>query len=324
MFPVSPSSKLKEDEKFCFSPVKWYLDRDVTELNWAWDDYISYIELEKLIHEVGYTSLKGIWYVNPRFSFSRGLTPIENDRDVLRFDKYVEGFDLVDVYVEHAIDIPVIVDEEELGNDGNLAENVAEGGPNVEVENMDEGVTSVEVENVAEGHPNVEVENMDEGVTNVEAENVAEGNPNVEVDNMDEGVTNVDGENVVEGPTNVEGENMQEGDNNDDVDFVGDSDDDSIEVDWTTVLPTDTSEVPTKHVADEDSDQLYTPPNIEDEQEYEHFPNFQSSGTLNFKLDLVFNNKDVIKDAVKEYAMVNNKNVYFKKNDGKMMVVNYE
>ncbi|XP_058775583.1 uncharacterized protein LOC131649849 [Vicia villosa] len=265
------------------SPVKWYLDGDVTELNWAWDVYyISYIELKKLIHELGYTGLKCIWYVNPRFSFAKGLTTIENDRDVQIFAKDVEGFYLGDVYVEHGIGIPVVVDEEELGKDWNLAENVAEDDPNVEVENMNEGVTNVEVQNVVEGDPNVEVDNMDEG------------------------------KNVVEGSTNVEGENMQEGDNNveadsDDVDFVGDSDDDSIELDWTIILPTDTSEVPTEHVVDEDSDQLYTPPASEDEQEYEHFQNFQSSETLNFKLGLAFNKKDVIKDAIKEYAMVNKK-----------------
>lgn len=36
---------------------------------------------------------------------------------------------------------------------------------------------------------------------------------------------------------------------------------------------------------------------------------------------MVINNKDVIRNIVKEYAMDGKKNVYFKKNDGKRMVV---
>ncbi|XP_058722129.1 spore wall protein 2-like [Vicia villosa] len=267
MFSVPPSSKLKEDEKFYFNLVKWCLDGDVTKLNWEWDvDYISYIELEKLIHEVGHTSLKCIWYVNPRFSFARGLTAIENDRDILRFAKDVEGFDVMDVNVEHDVDIPDIVYEEELGKDGNLAKNVAEGDPTVEVDNMDKGVTNVEAENVAEGDPTVEVDNMAEGDPTVEVYNMTEDVTNVEVDNMTEGDNNVEGENVgegenmtkgdnnVDGENMVEGENMIEGDDNvegknvvegdsDDGDFVGDSNDDSIDLDWTIVLPTNTSAI---------------------------------------------------------------------------------
>lgn len=222
-----------------------------------------------------------------------GLTPIENDRDVLRFVKDVEGIDSVDIYVEHAIDISDIVYEEELGKYGNFAENVAKGDPNVEVDNMDEGVTNVKAENVAEG------------LTTVEGENMADGDNNVEGEDMDEGGTNVEGD-------------------SDDVDFTGDSDDDSIQPDCTTVLHTVTSEVRTENVMDEDLDQLYTPPVNEDEQEYEHFPNLQISETLNFKLGFVFNNKDVIKDVIKEYEIVNNKNVFFKKNDGRRMLVNSE
>ena len=115
--------------------VKWYLDGDVTELSWAWDvDYMSYIKLEKLIHLVGYTSMKCIWYVNPRYSFARGFTAIENDKDVLKFAKDVEGFELVDVYVEHDVDVPDIVDEAELGQDGPICDN-----DGVEVDNVAAG-----------------------------------------------------------------------------------------------------------------------------------------------------------------------------------------
>lgn len=70
-----------------------------------------------------------------------------------------------------------------------------------------------------------------------------------------------------------------------------------------------------------DSDKLYTPPASEDEQEYEHFPNFKNGETIKFQLGMVFNNKDLIWDAIKEYAMDSKKNVFLKKNDEKRMVV---
>lgn len=39
---------------FVHTLVKWYLDGEVTEMTWGWDiDYMSYIELEKLIKSVG-------------------------------------------------------------------------------------------------------------------------------------------------------------------------------------------------------------------------------------------------------------------------------
>ncbi|XP_058783131.1 uncharacterized protein LOC131657786 [Vicia villosa] len=189
---------------------------------------------------------------------------------------------------------------------------------------MDEDVTNVNIDNVAEG------ENMNEADNVVKGENNGEGEDNAEGLDNAEGMDNAEGENNVKGKDNAEGEYMNEADNNiddgtdDDSDFVADSDEESLDLDWTIVLPIDTSAMPTENVVDEDSDQLYTPPGSEYEEEYEHFPNFQSSEIKKFKLGLVFNNKDVIKDDIKEDAMVNNKNVYFKKNDVKRIVVNCE
>lgn len=59
--------------------------------------------------------MKCIWYCNPRFSFSRGLTSIKNDADVLKFVEDVKGYDLDDVYVKHCVDTPDIVDDTDLG-----------------------------------------------------------------------------------------------------------------------------------------------------------------------------------------------------------------
>lgn len=54
-------------------------------------------------------------YWNPRFNFSRGLRPLNNDNDMMIFAKYVIGYEVIDVYVEHNIDNPEIVDASELG-----------------------------------------------------------------------------------------------------------------------------------------------------------------------------------------------------------------
>ncbi|KAI5386883.1 hypothetical protein KIW84_073142 [Lathyrus oleraceus] len=46
--------------------------------------------------------------------FYRGLRPLNNDRDVLKFSKYVVGYDVIDVYVEHTVVTPEIIDDNEV------------------------------------------------------------------------------------------------------------------------------------------------------------------------------------------------------------------
>lgn len=55
--------------------------------------------------------MKCLWYVNPRFSFARGLKSIENDVDILKLAEDVKEYDLVNVYGKHGVDISDIVDE---------------------------------------------------------------------------------------------------------------------------------------------------------------------------------------------------------------------
>ncbi|CAL5200759.1 unnamed protein product [Lathyrus oleraceus] len=107
--------RIHHRKKLVETPVKWYVNREVTEMNWSWDvDYMSYMELEDMIKSEGYVNIKCLWYWNPTYSFSRGLRPLNNDQDVLQFSKDVVSYDVIDVYVEHSVGIPEIIDDSEL------------------------------------------------------------------------------------------------------------------------------------------------------------------------------------------------------------------
>lgn len=75
---------------------------------------MSYMELESMIQNEGYTNIKYLWYWNPTYKFSRSLRPLNNDQDILQFSKDDVGYDVIDVYVEHNVEIPDIVDDSEL------------------------------------------------------------------------------------------------------------------------------------------------------------------------------------------------------------------
>ncbi|CAL5204561.1 unnamed protein product [Lathyrus oleraceus] len=101
--------------KLVETPVKWYVNGEVTEMNWSWDvDYMSYMDVEDMIKSEGYVNIKCLWYWHPAYSFSRGLRPLNNDQDVLQFSKDVVGYYVIDVYVEHNVGIPQIIDDSEL------------------------------------------------------------------------------------------------------------------------------------------------------------------------------------------------------------------
>jgi hypothetical protein len=53
----------------------------------------------------------------------------------------------------------------------------------------------------------------------------------------------------------------------------------------------------------------------------EKFPNYKPGEGISFQTTLKFNNKKLIRDAVKEYAMEKNNNIWIKKNDAKRIVV---
>lgn len=72
------------------------------------------MELESLIQSEGYDNIKCLWYWNPEYSFPRGLRPLNNDQDVLQFSKDVIGYEIIDVYVEHNVEISKIVNAREI------------------------------------------------------------------------------------------------------------------------------------------------------------------------------------------------------------------
>lgn len=72
---------------------------------------------------------------------------------------------------------------------------------------------------------------------------------------------------------------------------------------------------------DDDSNVLHTPPTSDDDEEHERFPAYKSGKVFKFQLGIIFNNKEMVRDALKEYAMEIKKNVALKKNDGKRTVV---
>ncbi|KAI5393729.1 hypothetical protein KIW84_060734 [Lathyrus oleraceus] len=117
-----------------------------------------------------------------------------------------------------------------------------------------------------------------------------------------------------------------------DPDYVGSEDDldsaskteyehsDEIDdMDWTTFIPYDklVDKVNNSDV-DDDFDALHTPP-ASDDEEHERFPAYKSGDMYKFQLGMMFNNKEMLKDALKEYAMKMKKNVLLKKNYGKRM-----
>ncbi|XP_050918716.1 uncharacterized protein LOC127136166 [Lathyrus oleraceus] len=75
------------------------------------------------------------------------------------------------------------------------------------------------------------------------------------------------------------------------------------------------------HGDSEDSDHLYTPPGSDDEDEGMKYPTYKSSQGMKFQLRMLFTNKEMIRDVVKDYVMENQKNVFIKKNDSKRIVV---
>lgn len=135
------------------------------------------------------------------------------------------------------------------------------------------------------------------------------------------------------GSENVNDDNKNSGD--DDTDYVGSEDeldnfsdteyeynDEIHDLDWTRVLPSDNldDKVNNSNVED-DSNMLHTPlVSGDDDEEHEKFPAYKHGEVFKFQLGMMFNNKDMVKDALKEYAMEMKKKFALKKNDANRMV----
>lgn len=66
-----------------------------------------------------------------------------------------------------------------------------------------------------------------------------------------------------------------------------------------------------------DSGQLYTPPKSGDDEEHEKFPAYKSGEDFKFQLGMVFNNKELMSETLKDYATKKMENAFIKKNDGR-------
>lgn len=51
------------------------------------------------------------------------------------------------------------------------------------------------------------------------------------------------------------------------------------------------------------------PPNSKDDQEYENFSTYKNGERVKFQFSMIFNNKDLIRDVIKENAMERKKNI---------------
>ncbi|KAI5395389.1 hypothetical protein KIW84_061825 [Lathyrus oleraceus] len=143
------------------------VNEEVTEMNWSWDvDYMSYMELKDMIKSESYVNIKCLWYWNPAYRFSRGLRPLNNDQDVLQFSKDVVRYDVINVYVEHSMGIPEIIDDNELDVELDTEDDVQCTGFKsayvIEEVTIDPNVVVEEVitdhNGIAEEDPNVVVE----------------------------------------------------------------------------------------------------------------------------------------------------------------------
>lgn len=103
------------------TPFKLYVKGKVDEMDWEWDvDYINHYKLEELVKcEEHYNNIKCMWYWFPKYSFQRGLRPLNCDDHVLQFVKDMKDYEVADIYVEHKVDTPVLPED----GDGHEVQN---------------------------------------------------------------------------------------------------------------------------------------------------------------------------------------------------------
>ncbi|KAI5445868.1 hypothetical protein KIW84_013915 [Lathyrus oleraceus] len=143
--------RIHHREKLVETHVKWYVNGEVTEMNWSWDvDYMAYMELEDMIKSESYVNIKYLWYWNHAYRFSHGLRPLNNDQDVLQFSKDVVGYDIIYVFKsadvtkdDSELDVNIKANSEETPN--GVTEEVTTD-PNVVAEKVTND-TNVDVNN---------------------------------------------------------------------------------------------------------------------------------------------------------------------------------
>ncbi|CAI8610236.1 unnamed protein product [Vicia faba] len=281
------------------SPVKWYVDGLVYELDLKCDtDYMSYMDLENMIKEEGYMNIKCMWYWNPKYSFSRGLRPLNCDSDVLKLAEDIKGFNLVDVYVEHSIEVTHVEDnidgclnyvDDEVDSDVEITSNHDEA----EVEVGSEPIKAeVEV-----GSEPIEDE-VEVGSKPIEAK-VEVGSKPIRMDDGDDDDDYIVSEGEISSSSHEDNEHDAESENVKE----------HVDLDWITVIHyDDAGDKAINSEDDPDFDVLHTPNESCSDEEQDKFPSFKSDSSK-FELGMVFNNKEKVHEVVADYALKMKKNV---------------
>ncbi|KAI5433562.1 hypothetical protein KIW84_020741 [Lathyrus oleraceus] len=190
--------------------------------------------LEDMIKSEDYVNIKCLWYWNPAYNFFCGLRPLNNDQDVLHFSKDVVGYGVVNVYMEHSVGIPEIIDDSELDVEDDVQCIGFKSADVTEVVTTDPNVVAEEVTidpNVVAKEVTIDLNGSVEKVT-TDPNGVAKEvtiYPNVVAEKF---TTNID-EDYVASKSSFE-----------DNEFQFSKESEESEMDWTKVLPQETGTQP--------------------------------------------------------------------------------
>jgi hypothetical protein len=88
-----------------------YVKGQMDEMNWG-VDFTSYKDVVELVKSLGYRDFKSLYYRHPQLALSRGLRPLNCDDNVLTFIEDIKGYEVVEVYLEHLVDTPILIEED--------------------------------------------------------------------------------------------------------------------------------------------------------------------------------------------------------------------
>ncbi|KAI5437003.1 hypothetical protein KIW84_023213 [Lathyrus oleraceus] len=175
---------------------------------------------------------RGKFVETPVNCFSRGLRPLNNDQGVLQFSKDVVGYDVIDVYVEHSVGIPQIIDDRNINPNG-VAEDGVTTDPSGGVAEEESTDPNGVVEDDVSTDPNcvAKEENIDPNV-------VAEDDITIDPNGVAEDDVTID-PNVVaeEGTTDIDEDYVASEGSFEDSEYQFSEESEESEMDWTKVLP---------------------------------------------------------------------------------------
>nr|XP_012570379.1 uncharacterized protein LOC105851929 [Cicer arietinum] len=320
-----------------------FIGAQVDEMNWSWDvDLMSHMQMTKLVKSLGYMSIKCLRYQHPKYLFTCELRPLNNDDDVVKFVEDVKVFNVIDVFVEHYIDNSIISDDCPI-QEPVEAEKLQGEGEQVQTKPVQAEVVQTEPDQSEPESVQTEPDQPDSEPVQTEPDQ-----PDFELVQTEQDKPESEA---------VHGENYLSEEDEDYIANSEDEDDDMGEFyegedwDWISEIPT---EIFVNVVSDENSserhanpkgnpgpssatdfeenyvnyDDLDTPPGSEvDEEDVRKFLKFnlpENGDEVRFELGLKFNTKELVKNIIKDFAMETKKNLYFKKNDGKRIIVRCE